>query len=96
MIILMDKLENKCLVLKAFHKEKNTLRTIEDDIINRGSQGGVNAVNLLNAVRNMVSNVGGKLNISVKWDGATCILWSESENGKFFVGTKSVFNKTLK
>ena len=34
----MDKLENKCLVLKAFSpKEKNThLEHLEDDIINRG------------------------------------------------------------
>ena len=55
-----------------FTKEKNThLEHLEDDIINRGSQGGVNAVNFLNAVRNMLAgNIGGKLNMSVKWDGA--------------------------
>ena len=39
-----------------FTKEKNThLERLEDDIINRGSQGGVNAVNFLNAVRNMAA-----------------------------------------
>ena len=39
-----------------FTKEKNThLEHLEDDIINRGSQGGVNAVNFLNAVRNMLA-----------------------------------------
>ena len=38
-----------------FHKGKEyTLRHLEDDIINRVSQGGVNAVNFLNAVRNML------------------------------------------
>ena len=63
-----------------FTKEKNThLEHLEDDIINRGSQGGVNAVNFLNAVRNMLAgNIGGKLNMSVKWDGAQRILWYQS------------------
>ena len=82
-----------------FTKEKNThLEHLEDDIINRGSQGGVNAVNFLNAVRNMLAgNVGGKLNMSVKWDGAPAVFCGQNpENGKFFVGTKSVFNKTPK
>ena len=82
-----------------FTKEKNThLEHLEDDIINRGSQGGVNAVNFLNAVRNMLAgNVGGKLNMSVKWDGAPAVFCGiNPENGKFFVGTKSVFNKTPK
>jgi len=82
-----------------FTKEKNThLEHLEDDIINRGSQGGVNAVNFLNAVRDMLAgNVGGKLNMSVKWDGAPAVFCGQNpENGKFFVGTKSVFNKTPK
>ena len=83
-----------------FTKEKNThLEHLEDDIINRGSQGGVNAVNFLNAVRNMLAgNVGGKLNMSVKWDGAPAVFCGikNPENGKFFVGTKSVFNKSPK
>ena len=82
-----------------FTKEKNThLEHLEDDIINRGSQGGVNAVNFLNAVRNMLAgNIGGKLNMSVKWDGAPAVFCGQNpENGKFFVGTKSVFNKTPK
>jgi len=33
-------------------------------------------------------------NVSVKWDGAPAIVFGTNpENGKFFVGTKSVFNK---
>ena len=82
-----------------FTQEKNThLEHLEDDIINRGSQGGVNAINFLNSVRNMLAgNVGGKLNMSVKWDGAPAVFCGiNPENGKFFVGTKSVFNKTPK
>ena len=35
--------------------------------------------------------------VSVKWDGAFAVFCGiNPENGKFFVGTKSIFNKTLK
>jgi hypothetical protein len=80
-------------------KEKNThLEHLEDDIINRGSNGGRNAINFLKSVRNMLAgNSGKKVNMSVKWDGAPAIICGiNPENGKFFVGTKSVFNVTPK
>ena len=80
-------------------QDKNThLEHLEDDIINRGSKGGDNAVNFLKSVRNMLAgNSGSKTNITVKWDGAPAIICGiNPENGKFFVGTKSVFNKTPK
>ena len=80
-------------------KEKNThLEHVEDDIINRGSKGGVNAINFLKSVRNMLAGSSGKkVNMSVKWDGAPAIIAGiNPENGKFFVGTKSVFNVTPK
>ena len=79
--------------------EKNThLEHLEDDIINRGSDGGRNAVNFLKSVRNMLAgSAGGRVNMSVKWDGAPAIIAGiNPENGKFFVGTKSVFNVTPK
>ena len=79
--------------------EKNThLEHLEDDIINRGSEGGKNAVNFLKSVRNMLAgSSSGRVNMSVKWDGAPAIICGiNPENGKFFVGTKSVFNKTPK
>jgi len=75
--------------------EKNThLEHLEDDIINRGSDGGRNAINFLKSVRNMLAgSAGGRINMSVKWDGAPAIIAGiNPENGKFFVGTKSVFN----
>jgi hypothetical protein len=38
-----------------------------------------------------------KINITTKWDGAPAIFaGTNPENGKFFVGTKSVFNKDAK
>jgi len=79
--------------------EKNThLEHLEDDIINRGSEGGRNAVSFLKSVRNMLAgSASGRVNMSVKWDGAPAIIAGRNpENGKFFVGTKSVFNKTPK
>jgi hypothetical protein len=79
--------------------DKNThLEHLEDDIINRGSDGGRNAVNFLKSVRNMLAgSSSGRVNMSVKWDGAPAIIAGiNPENGKFFVGTKSVFNVTPK
>ena len=81
-----------------FTKDKNThLEHLEDDIINRGAVGGENAINFLKAVRNMLAGSGKGTNMTVKWDGAPAIICGiNPENGKFFVGTKSVFNKTPK
>ena len=82
-----------------FTKDKNThLEHLEDDIINRGTSGGVNAINFLKSVRDMLAgNSGAKINTTVKWDGAPAIICGVNpENGKFFVGTKSVFNVTPK
>ena len=78
--------------------DKNThLEHLEDDIINRGSKGGDNAINFLKSVRNMLAGSGSTANITVKWDGAPAIICGVNpENGKFFVGTKSVFNVTPK
>jgi hypothetical protein len=79
-------------------QDKNThLEHLEDDIINRGSVGGDNAINFLKSVRNMLAGQSGGTNITVKWDGAPAIICGiNPENGKFFVGTKSVFNVTPK
>jgi hypothetical protein len=79
--------------------DKNThLEHLEDDIINRGAVGGDNAINFLKSVRNMLAaSSGSTTNITVKWDGAPAIICGVNpENGKFFVGTKSVFNVTPK
>jgi len=76
-------------------KEKNThLEHVEDQIIDKGSQGGQNAINFLKSIRDMLAGSSGrKVNMSVKWDGAPAIICGiNPENGKFFVGTKSVFN----
>ncbi len=80
-------------------QDRNThLEHLEDDIINRGTKGGQNAINFLKSIRNMLAGSSNKkVNMTVKWDGAPAIICGTNpENGKFFVGTKSVFNKNPK
>ena len=80
-------------------ESKNThLEHLEDEIINNGYEGGLNAVEFLKSLRNMlVGSSGRKVNVSVKWDGAPAVSCGVNpENGKFFVGSKSVFNVTPK
>ena len=75
--------------------ERNThLEHLEDSIINDGSKGGQNAINFLKSLRDMLAGKSGaKVNTTVKWDGAPAIICGiNPENGKFFVGTKAVFN----
>ena len=69
---------------------------IEDAIFNEGSKGTVEAIRFLESVTDMLSgNSKSSVNITVKWDGAPAVFAGVNpENGKFFVGSKSVFNKT--
>ena len=79
---------------------KNThLEHIEDDVFNFGYAGALNAINFLKSLRDMLSeNSGGnKIKLTTKWDGSPAIICGiHPENGKFFIGTKSVFNKDPK
>ena len=88
------------LNLSNFLKEdRNThLEHLEDDILNDGLKGGKNALNFLGSLMTMLqSNTRSSMNVTVKWDGAPAIFaGTNPDNGKFFVGTKSIFNKTPK
>ena len=80
-------------------EDKNVhLEHIEDEIINRGVAGARDAVNFLRSLRDMLAGHSqSKVNVTTKWDGAPAIFAGiNPENGKFFVGTKSVFNKNAK
>ena len=85
---------------KGFQTQKKNkhLEHLEDQIIDDGSKGGRNAVNFLKSIRNMLAGQSGKkVNMTVKWDGAPAVICGiNPENGKFFVGTKAVFNKNPK
>ena len=66
---------------------KNThLEHAEDDIINNGYDGGVNAINFLSSLKDMLSGSrSSKVNVSVKWDGAPAIVCGpDPRDGKFF------------
>jgi len=80
-------------------EDKNThLEHLEDEIINNGLKGAKTAVRFLNSLKDMLNGVGkGSTNVTVKWDGAPAVFaGTNPENGKFFVATKSLFNKTPK
>jgi hypothetical protein len=85
-----------------FFRKKNPVRTcilsnehLEDNVLNRGVNGARESINFLRSLRDMLAgNAQSKVNVTTKWDGAPAIICGVNpENGKFFVGTKSVFNK---
>lgn len=78
---------------------KNThLEHLEEEIFNGGIAGARRALSFLRGLRNMLSgSSSSSVNVTVKWDGAPAIVCGTNpENGKFFVATKSAFNKTPK
>ena len=84
---------------KTLNEDTNThLEHLEDEIINGGVAGAKTAILFLNSLKDMLSgNSTSKLEVTVKWDGAPAVFAGiNPENGKFFVATKSLFNKTPK
>ena len=74
---------------------KNThLEHLEDNILNDGSRGGMEAVAFLRSLGDMLDQGAADARVTVKWDGAPAVICGiNPDNGRFFVGTKSVFNK---
>jgi len=77
---------------------KNThLEHLEDEIINNGTKGAKTSIEFLKSIKKMLQGGKGGSSVSVKWDGAPAVFCGTNpENGKFFVGTKSIFNATPK
>ncbi len=71
------------------------LEHLEDNVLNRGIKGARESIDFLRALRDMLAGHSqSKVNVTTKWDGAPAVICGTNpENGKFFVGTKSVFNK---
>ena len=85
--------------LKESKEGKNVhLEHLEDNGLNNGVTGAREAIDFLRSLRNMLAgHTGTKMNVTTKWDGAPAIFaGTNPENGKFFVGTKSVFAKNAK
>ena len=84
---------------ELINEDKNThMEHLEDEIINNGVAGAKTAIMFLNSLKDMLSGSSkSKTVITVKWDGAPAVFAGiNPENGKFFVATKSLFNKTPK
>lgn len=84
---------------EAVKEGKNVhLEHIDEEPLNRGVSGARDAINFLRSLRDMLAGHSeSKVNVTTKWDGAPAIFAGiNPENGKFFVGTKGVFNKNPK
>jgi len=79
-------------------KANTHLTHLEELILTEGQDGYNKAKSfLLELIQNLKGHSNAKVNTSVKWDGAPAMfVGTHPENGKFFVGTKSVFNKEPK
>jgi hypothetical protein len=78
---------------------KNThLEHLEDSILLDGKQGVVDAFKFLDLLAQTFSGKGtSQFKITTKWDGAPAIFCGQYPGyDKFFVGTKSIFNKDAK
>tara|TARA_S200002703_G_C3784962_1_gene241969 strand:- start:409 stop:1620 length:1212 start_codon:yes stop_codon:yes gene_type:complete len=88
------------LDFKGFLSEEKNLHLehLEDELINNGSRGAREAIEFASSLTKMLAGKASKkYNITVKWDGAPAVFAGiNPENGKFFVGSKSVFNVTPK
>ena len=76
-------------------KQLKHLEHLEDEMLNYGVDGCIAAVSFLKELRNMLGHQESTGFMQTKWDGAPSVVCGiNPENGMFFVGTKSVFNKT--
>jgi Family of unknown function (DUF6267) len=73
------------------------LRHIEDYVIHGGHEGVATADEHLRGMHDMLLGKKSSLHASTKYDGAPSIVFGQHpETGKFFVASKSAFNKTPK
>ena len=76
-------------------KQLKHLEHLEDEMLNYGVDGCKAAVSFLKELRKMLGKQETAGFMQTKWDGAPSVICgTHPEHGYFFVGTKSVFNKT--
>ena len=76
-------------------KQLKHLEHLEDEMLNYGIDGCMAAVSFLKELRKMLGHQESTGFMQTKWDGAPSVICgTHPEHGYFFVGTKSVFNKT--
>ena len=71
------------------------LEHIEDLVFNAGYAGAISALDYIESLRGMLAEgTGTTTKLTVKWDGSPAIICgTDPKDGRFFVGTKSVFAK---
>jgi len=86
------------LYLTEASEEKLThLEHAEDHVINDGMEGFAHAYHNLEDVKDQVNGKKNKTKIATKYDGSPSIVFGHHpETGKFFVASKSAFNKDPK
>jgi len=73
------------------------LTHLEELILTDKKDGALRAINYLEALTQILdSDTPRAVNSTVKYDGAPAVILGSDPNGKFFVGSKSVFNKIPK
>ena len=94
----MDQIKYITEAAKQATEEKLThLEHAEDHVLNAGSEGYKHAAKTLNAVHDALQGKKSSASITTKYDGSPSIVFGHHpETGKFFVATKSAFNKTPK
>ena len=76
-------------------KQLKHLEHLEDEMLNYGVDGCMAAVSFLKELRKMLGHQESAGFMQTKWDGAPSVVCGvDPLSGLFFVGTKSVFNKT--
>ena len=78
--------------------KRTHLEHIEDIVITDGYEGGKAVVEYFRGLLlTLKGSSSESMSVSVKWDGAPAVVCGTNpDNGKFFVGTKSVFAKNAK
>lgn len=78
--------ENKKLLFESAH-----ITHLEDNVFD-GEDGINRAIQFVGPIFDTLDGTGN--NISMKWDGSPAVIFgTDPSNGKFFVSTKSIFNK---
>ena len=73
------------------------LEHVEDHVVHGGSAGFAHAFHTLTGVHEKLKGADNNTKVTMKYDGSPSIVFgTHPENGKFFVGSKSVFNKNPK
>ena len=83
-------------VLNEF--KRTHLEHIEDLVVTNGYEGGKSVVEYFRGLLvTLQGSSAESMEVSVKWDGAPAVICGTNpDNGKFFVGTKSVFAQNAK